>query len=100
MGKYDDIKERVAELASKRDRTGMEPLTAEERVQLLNEVYDGLLYLWKQCVITGTAKGTSAIKFQLEGARLEIDSITGHSSEYSNNYTFEFKTPPVPSVDA
>ena len=97
MGQYDDVKTRVAELAGMRDRTNMEPQTAKERVQLLNEIYDGLLFLWKQCVITGTAKGTSAIKFQLEGARLEIASINGPSGNNTDNYahtiTYEFELP-------
>jgi hypothetical protein len=77
---YNDVKARVAELAGKRDRTGEDPLSSDDRVQILNEIYDGLLYLWKQCVITGTAKGTSAIKFQLEGARLEIESLGGNQN--------------------
>ncbi len=76
MGKeYDDIKKRVAELASKRDRTGKDPLPVSERIQVLNEIYDGLLFLWKQAVITGTAKGTGAICLQLERARLEIHDL-------------------------
>ncbi len=69
---YNDIKARVTELAEKRDRTGKKPLSNKKRLQLLNEIYDGLLYLWKQTVVTGVAKGTGAISFQLERARLEM----------------------------
>jgi len=83
---YSDIKERVAELASKRDRTGLKPLTKEERAQILNEIYDGLLFLFKQCVITGTAKGTGAICLQLQGARLELDSL-GIKTEHNDFFT-------------
>lgn len=72
MSQYDEIKERVAELAAQRDRTGKPPLETKERLCLLNEIYDGLLYLWKQAVISGVAKGTSGIAHQLERARLEM----------------------------
>jgi len=70
-----DVKAQVARLVQQRDRTGKEPQTKAERVQLLNEIYDGLLFLWKQCVLTGSAKGTGSIALQLERARLEIDSL-------------------------
>lgn len=69
------IKQRVAELASQRDRTDKPKLSAPERIKMLDEIYDGLLYLWKQAVITATAKGTSAIAHQLEKARLELDAL-------------------------
>lgn len=80
------IKERVKEIAALRDRTGLPPLDNEARVQLLNEIYDGLLYLWKQCVLTGTAGGTGALTLQIERARLEIEQLTGHMPGYSNEY--------------
>lgn len=72
---YQDIKERVAELVALRDRTGKKPLCTKKRIRLLNEIYDGLLYLWKQSVITGNAKGTGSISFQLERARLEMTDL-------------------------
>ena len=75
MAEYNDIKERVASLAKMRDRNGLEPLTYEERIGHLNEIYDGLLFLWKQCVVSGTAKGTAAIGLQLERARLEMKDL-------------------------
>jgi hypothetical protein len=73
---YGEIKNRVAELASKRDRTGKKPLSNDERLEVLNEIYDGLLFFWKQCVVSGSAKGTSSISYQLERARLEMIEIT------------------------
>lgn len=69
---YKDVKQQVAELAKQRDRSGKQPLSKEERISLLQEIYDGLLYLWKQCVITGTAKSTNSIHFQLSNARSEM----------------------------
>ena len=72
MMEYDNVKARIAELVGMRDRTGKGALTTEQRLEILNEIYDGLLYFWKQLVITGSAKGTSAIAGQLERARLEM----------------------------
>ena len=80
MSNYGNIKEQVAELAAKRDRTGLPPLSNDERIQLLNEIYDGLLYLWKQSVIIGNAKGTGALCLQIERARLEIEVRSGKNT--------------------
>ena len=38
------VEEAVRELAKLRDRTGKKQLPLEERLQLLNEIYDGALY--------------------------------------------------------
>ena len=78
------VKERVAELADLRDRTDKPPLEIADRVQLLNEIYDGLLYLWKQCVLTGTASGTGALTLQIERARLEIEQLSSTDNSYFN----------------
>lgn len=80
MSDYDEaekIKQKVAYLASQRDRTGKSPLKVEERLQLLFEIYDGALYWLAQCVVTGTAKGTMAVGQILDRARLEIESWGG-----------------------
>lgn len=58
-----------------RDRTGKPKLTAVSRIKLLNEIYDGLLYTWKEQVVRGWNKGTGAIGYQLERARLEIEYL-------------------------
>jgi hypothetical protein len=97
MPKYDDIKSRIAEIASQRDRTGKKPLETEERIQLLNEIYDGLLYFWKQSVVAGSAKGTSSISYQLERARLEIVDLARASDlidTANSRWTLEFSRPP------
>ena len=68
----DDIQKRVAELSKLRDRTGKANLTTLERIDILNKIYDGLLFFWQQMVILGSGKGTLAISGQLEAARLEM----------------------------
>ena len=79
----DNLKERIKELTEKRDRTGKDPLTTKERLSLLNEIYDGLLYLWKQTVLAGSAKGSLAIHYQLERARLEMVDLKRTASVIS-----------------
>ena len=81
-----NIKKQVEELVAARDRTGKKPLTADERIQILNEIYDGLLFFWKQCVLTGAAKGTGAISHQLERARLEMYDLQRTSSDSKDNH--------------
>ena len=79
--KKKDISEIVKELIVNRDRTGKAILTPDERIRLLDEIYDGLLYLWKECVLRGTATGTGAIGNQLERARLELESWGGSADK-------------------
>lgn len=70
-----------------RDRTGKEPLSKEARISLLSEIYDGLLFSWRQNVIMGSAKGCGAIVLQLQGARMEMTEMQrsyGSAAEAAN----------------
>jgi len=91
MAEYDDIKEKVAELAKLRDRSGLKKLTFDQRIDILGDIYDGLLFLWKQTVIVGSSKGTSAISDQLMHARQEMEtlSIKVKKSKYEGQATNE-----------
>ena len=93
MAEFDNIKQSVAKLAAERDRTGKPQLSNTERLSMLNGIYDGLLFLWKQCVVTGVAKGTGAIAHQLERARLEIYDLekicdTSHGNKHVMEYEY------------
>ncbi len=71
-----------------RDRRGKKPLTPEERIQILNEIYDGLAFWWLESVIEGSSKATGAVSYQLERARLELESLTkDHSGGRAVNIT-------------
>jgi len=71
-----DIKAHILELIALRDRTGRKPLTNEERLGLLHEIYDSLLYLWKQTTLAGQSRGTGALSDQLGKVRHEIEAIS------------------------
>jgi len=63
-------------LKDERDRAGKAPLTKDERLVMLGEIYDGLLFSWRQNVTLGFSKGSSAISYQLERARLEMIGLS------------------------
>ena len=65
----------TANLKEERDRAGKDALTKSERLTMLDEIYDGLLFSWRQNVTLGFSKGSSAISYQLERARLEMDGL-------------------------
>lgn len=93
MGKKNetDLQKRVQELKEERDRTGKEPLSAKSRIQLLNEIYDGLLYCWKEHVIKfgGVGRGASQLPYQLERARLELyDLMRTHGAAFNSSQKF------------
>lgn len=67
-----NIKARLAELDKIQDRLGRTRMTTEERCDYLNEIYDALIFFWLRSALTGSAKGTSSIIMQLQGARLEM----------------------------
>ena len=56
--KTEILKEEIARLALQRDRTGQEKLSPSERIQMLEEIYDGTLFWLKQSVIEGKSGGT------------------------------------------
>ena len=72
---YNDINARIAELVSARNRKGKPLLTTEERVQMLEELYDASLCYLTQCIIAGSMKGTGALTTILERARLEAQDL-------------------------
>lgn len=67
-----NIKARLAELTKIRDHQGRTRMTSDERCSYLNEIYDALIFLWLESALMGSAKGTSSIIMQLQGARLEM----------------------------
>ncbi len=62
-----------------RDRRGKKPLTTEERIQIMEEIYDGLEFWWRESVIEGSTKATGAISYQLERARMELAALKENS---------------------
>ncbi len=76
MVEVSDIKTQVAKLIEERNRRGKERWSDDEKVARLWRVYEGLLALWEQCIITGHINKIGTIRTQMEGARLEIESIT------------------------
>lgn len=58
-----------------RDRTGKKRLTLKQKLKMLEEIYEGLLFNWKECVSKGLNKGTLAISTQLAQARTEITAL-------------------------
>lgn len=76
----EDIKQQIAELTDKRNRTHRRILTHEKRERLLNEIYDGALFWLKQCVISGATKGSSTAAFIMKAAREELQALT-HARE-------------------
>jgi hypothetical protein len=95
-----EIKTKIDTLAAERNRTGKKPLTKKQRVQVLNEIYDGLLFTWRQSVIHGWQKGTGALTLQLDRARLELDSwggdggtkaAQGGATIYTGPVSFEYE---------
>lgn len=85
---YDEVKEKIASLVSQRNRIDKDPLTAKERVKLLDQIYDSSLIYLLQCVSAGTMKGTSALCQILERARLEAYDLR----RTANIFTVEKET--------
>jgi hypothetical protein len=69
---YDSLKERLAYLANQRNRDGKEQLTCDERIHMLDDLYDASLFLLTQLVTAGTLKGSLSLLSILERSRLEI----------------------------
>jgi len=53
-------------------REGRVPLSKEERLSLLEELYDSLLLSWIENVEGGVHTGSAALSCQLERTRLEM----------------------------
>lgn len=75
-------------------------MTSDERCNYLNEIYDALIFLWLESALMGSAKGTSSIIMQLQGARLEMGAwepkADGDTRKPSH---FLFATPPPETQD-
>ena len=51
---------------------GKGPLSTHERLDLLEHLYDSLIFAWLENVQAGATQGSGAISYQLERARLEM----------------------------
>jgi hypothetical protein len=80
--KSNSTQQKLAEIKERQDRVyGGEKLSVEERVTILNEIYDLSLLYWLECAVTKSSKGTFAVSGQIERARLEMDTWGGKGTK-------------------
>ena len=72
---YDDLKKRIVYLAEQRNRAGKAQLTCDERIHMLDDLYDASLFMLTQLVTNGQLKGSMALLSILERTRLEIRDL-------------------------
>lgn len=93
-------------LRCERDRKGEAALTKAERLTMLDEIYDGLLFSWRQNVTLGFSKGSSAISYQLERARLEMVGLRANHGVIDATdsgkiiIAYELDLPPATTIEA
>lgn len=90
-GKYEQYKNRISKMGA-----GDDPLSPEQRIEILNQIYDGALFWLAECVITKSAKGTGAVTSILERARLEMNDLSRSGdldeSRYNNIIRYNLVT--------
>lgn len=100
-GAKSTVAERIKRIKEMRERVSGRRLTAEERVELLNEVYDTALLYLVEHTLHGSFKSSGAITYQLERARLEIESIApAAAASKDRNYTVDFELPGLSKQNA
>jgi hypothetical protein len=75
------IEDEVAALMHERDRRGKAVMTLDQRLKILEEIYDGALLWLRQAVISARSKGVGGATMVLERSRMEMEALS------SANYT-------------
>jgi hypothetical protein len=100
-GKKDDKLKREVEkaletLQRNSIRVGKKALSPTERIEVLNQIYDGLLYSLQAATIAGNMKGTAAAGTLLERLRVEVTETLkslSTSSDDAHIMTYEYDLP-------
>jgi len=82
-----DIAEVLQRLAKNRNRFDKDPLTRQQRLEMLNRIYDGALHWLEGAVITAKSNGIGAATQVLERSRLEAIELerTGFGASESDS---------------
>jgi hypothetical protein len=85
-----EMKEKIEALVSKRDRIGKRRLSIEQRLKILNQIYDAALYWMQAAVTAGQSKGTGSAAILLKSTREEIVAWEHQGvSQMDHNISFE-----------
>jgi hypothetical protein len=88
---------KISELVEQRNRIGKPILTAAERLDMLERLYDAALFWLRHLVIDGKTKGTGAATLVLEKTRIEMESLRRSTAGYKDEQRLiiDFELPPV-----
>ena len=91
--------EQLLHLKDRRNRANKRNMTTEERVEVLQQIYDGSLISVQSAILSGELKGTAAMSTVMERIRLELAEVksftthTGKEKEVQHTMSYEYELP-------
>jgi hypothetical protein len=91
--------EQLLKLKDLRNRANKRNLTTEERIDVLQQIYDGSLISVQSAILMGEYKGTAALSTVMERIRMELSQVkettthAGKDEEHNHTMKYEYELP-------